>query len=71
MTSEDKQPPGTRKPGSQNESVPSTPSVPGTFAGSVEVAAAVQLAQLEKLHKEGLLTDDEYIRKREELLGTL
>ena len=52
--------------------VASSPAaVPGTFAGSVEVSAAARLVELENLHKQGLVTTDEYIRKRQEILGSL
>jgi hypothetical protein len=34
-------------------------------------AAAARLVEIENLHKRGLLTTDEYLRKREEILGTL
>ena len=71
MTSGDRRPPADRKPGDRDASPPSAPGVPGTFAGSTEVAAAVRLAELEKAHREGLLTDDEYLRKREEILASL
>lgn len=43
----------------------------GTFAGSVQISAAARLVELENLHKRGLLTTDEYTRKREEILGSL
>jgi len=46
-------------------------AVPGTFAGSVQISAAARLVELENLHTQGLLTTDEYIRKREEILGSL
>lgn len=43
----------------------------GTFADSVQVSAAVRLAELEKLRTQGLLTTDEYARKRQEILESL
>ena len=46
-------------------------AVPATFAGSVEVSMAARLVELENLHKQGLITSDEYIRKRQEILGSL
>jgi membrane protein YdbS with pleckstrin-like domain len=53
-------------------SVASSPgALPGTFAGSVEVSAAARLTELENLHKQGLVTSEEYVRKREEILGSL
>lgn len=45
--------------------------LPGTFAGSVEVATAARLVELENLRTKGLVTDAEYARKREEILGSL
>jgi membrane protein YdbS with pleckstrin-like domain len=50
---------------------PASGAAAGTFAGSVEVSAAARLVEIENLHKRGLLTTDEYLRKREEILGTL
>ena len=49
----------------------SASAVPGTFAGSVQISAAARLVEIENLHTQGLLTTDEYIRKREEILGSL
>lgn len=43
----------------------------GTFAGSVQVSAAARLVELEKLHEQGLLTAEEYAKKRQEILGSL
>lgn len=50
---------------------PSAGAAAGTFAGSVQVSAAARLVELENLHKQGLLTTDEYVRKREEILRAL
>jgi membrane protein YdbS with pleckstrin-like domain len=58
--------------GAASGGVPASPGAPvGTFAGSVQVSTATRLAELENLHKQGLLTADEYLRKREEILGSL
>jgi len=46
-------------------------AIPGTFADSAQVSAAVRLAELEGLHKRGLINTDEYLRKREEILASL
>ena len=46
-------------------------ALPGTFAGSVEVSAAARLVELERLHKEGLVSTEEFARKREEILKAL
>ncbi|HEV8232681.1 MAG TPA: PH domain-containing protein [Thermoanaerobaculia bacterium] len=46
-------------------------ALPGTFAGSVQIAAAARLAELEALHTRGLLTTEEYARKREEIIASL
>ena len=46
-------------------------ALPATFAGSVEVSAAARLTELEKLHKEGLVSTEEFARKREEILRAL
>jgi hypothetical protein len=53
------------------DAAPSPGAPAGTFAGSVQVSAAVRLVELENLHTQGLLTADEYLRKREEILGSL
>jgi membrane protein YdbS with pleckstrin-like domain len=50
---------------------PAPGALPGTFAGSVEVSAAARLVEIESLYKKGLLTGDEYARKRQEILGAL
>jgi membrane protein YdbS with pleckstrin-like domain len=50
---------------------PTPGALPGTFAGSVEVSAAARLVEIESLYKKGLLTGDEYARKRQEILGAL
>jgi membrane protein YdbS with pleckstrin-like domain len=64
-------------PGASSAGVPaagavSSADVPaGTFAGSAEVAAAARLSELERLRRGGLITPDEYTRKREEILRSL
>jgi membrane protein YdbS with pleckstrin-like domain len=64
-------------PGAPSIGVPAAGAEPpagaavGTFAGSVQVSAAARLVELENLHTQGLLTTDEYIRKREEILRAL
>jgi membrane protein YdbS with pleckstrin-like domain len=50
---------------------PAAGAVPSTFAGSVQVSAAVRLAELESLRTRGLVTTEEYSRKRDEILGSL
>jgi membrane protein YdbS with pleckstrin-like domain len=47
------------------------PALSGSQANGVPVSAAVRLAELEGLHEKGLLTTDEYLRKREEILAAL
>jgi membrane protein YdbS with pleckstrin-like domain len=53
------------------DAAPSPVAPGGTFAGSVQVSAAARLVELENLHTQGLLTADEYLRKRAEILGSL
>jgi membrane protein YdbS with pleckstrin-like domain len=63
---------GTPSVGVPAAAAVSSPGAPGgTFAGSVQVSAAARLVELENLHTQGLLTADEYLRKREEILGSL
>ena len=50
---------------------PVAPAAAGTFSGNVEITVAARLTEIENLHKRGLLTTDEYLRKREEILGSL
>ena len=50
---------------------PAAGALPGTFSGSVEVASAARLVEIENLYKKGLLTGDEYAKKREEILKAL
>ena len=59
-----------RTPG-PGAAAPAEPPAAGTFAGSVEISAAARLAEVEGLYKRGLLSDEEYTRKREEILKAL
>jgi membrane protein YdbS with pleckstrin-like domain len=59
-----------RTPG-PGTAAPAAPLAAATSAGSVEVSAAARLAEVEALRKRGLLSDEEYTRKREEILKAL
>jgi membrane protein YdbS with pleckstrin-like domain len=63
--------PGAASAPSKTPAAPSDSAPPGTFAGSVQISAAARLAELEGLRTRGLLSTEEYVAKREEILRSL